>query len=155
MPSQPLTKEIPMSGKTMLVIGGAAVSLTAGSALLIGPTFGVATAKSHTVKFDAVSTSATQTGGGSFVGSDNDMKGAKQIGADVIYCVPGNAVLNCHVAFASKGGQIYGRFAISDADGSLRGKITGGSNSFAHAKGTIKGTAPSKSTVAITLTVKK
>ena len=87
--------------------------------------------------------------------ADNDFKGKKQIGSDVLYCTgAGTKTTHCHVGFAQKGGLLYAKFALSDT-GALKGAVTGGTGSFAKAKGTLTGQAESQTDVKITLHYKR
>jgi hypothetical protein len=144
-----------MSRTAILTVGGTVATVATGSLILAGPVLGASASKLHAEAFTAAQTSSTSTSGQSFVISDNDVKGSKQIGADVLFCLATKTHATCHVTFAGKGGLIYGRLVINDSNGSVRGKVTGGTNSFRHAKGTISGQATSRAKVSVTLKYKK
>lgn len=83
--------------------------------------------------------------------TDNDVRNGKTIGRDVLYCTNAPGASNCHVAFAQNGGLLYARFTLTDKTGALKGVVTGGTGSFAKAKGTLTGQAVSRTAVKITL----
>lgn len=140
-----------MNRKTALVTGGLAAALVAATAATV-PALAAGGAKTVTQHFDAKSSSSplmlTKT---ALVLTDNDVKGSKTIGRDVLYCTGvGAGTSHCHVSFAQKGGVLYAQFAMSGT-GALKGTVTGGTGSLAKAKGTLAGQAVSQKDVRITL----
>ena len=144
-----------MNRKTALVTLGlaAAVATATVAAAVAGPAMAASGTKTVTQHFDAQSSSSPlQLSKTSYVLTDNDVAGGKTIGHDVLYCTDtGTGASHCSVAFAQKGGLLYAQFALSDATGALKGTVTGGTGSFAHAKGTLTGQAISQKDVKITL----
>ncbi len=150
-----------MNRKNTLVTLGTAATVTAGgiaiAAAVAAPALAASSSSTVTQHFDARSSSAplllSKT---SFVLTDTDVANHKTIGHDALYCSDtGSGASHCHVAFAQKGGLLYARFALSDKTGKLTGAVTGGTDSFTHAKGTITGTSISRTDVKITLQFKK
>jgi hypothetical protein len=148
-----------MNRKTALVTLGmaAAVATATMTAAVAEPGVAASGTKTVTEHFDAQSSSSplwlSKT---SFVLTDNDVAGGKTIGHDVLYCTgAGTGASHCRVAFAQKGGLLYAQFALSDKTGDLKGTVTGGTGSFAHAHGTLTGQAVSQKDVRITLHYKK
>jgi hypothetical protein len=92
----------------------------------------------------------------SYVLTDNDVKGDKKIGRDVLDCTDtGTGTSHCHLAFAQHGALLYAKFALDDTTGALKGAVTGGTGTFAHASGTLAGQAVAQNDVKITLHYKK
>lgn len=123
-------------------VGAIAVAASAGTALAL-PSHPAAT--SGTLKFVAVQTAQHTFHNGTFVGTDTDMSGGHKLGMDTIDCVPSSTgkTADCEVAGSFKQGQIYGTFTLNFKDGSLAGKVTGGTRKFTGATGTITGQAVS------------
>jgi hypothetical protein len=144
-----------MNHKTALVTGGLAAAVVAATAAV--PALAASGAKTVTERFAAESSSSPLfVGKTSFVSTDNDVHSGKTIGRDVLSCTDsGTGASHCHVAFAQKGGFLYAKFALTDTTGVLKGTVTGGTGSYAHAKGTLAGQAVSHKKVRITLRYKK
>ena len=145
-----------MNSKTALVTLAVATTVAAGAAVA-APALAASSSTTVTQRFDAKSSAAplllSKT---SYVLTDSDVQKHKTIGHDVLYCTDtGNGASHCHVAFAQKGGLLYARFALSDKSGTLTGAVTGGTGSFAHAKGTIAGRSVSRTDVKVKLHYKK
>jgi hypothetical protein len=145
-----------MNRKIALVTGGIAATVLAATVATV-PALAADGAKSITQSFDAKSSaSPLELSKNSLVITDNDVKGTKTIGNDVLYCTGlAAATSHCYVAFAEKGGLLYAEFALSGKTGALKGSVTGGTGSFTKAKGTLTGQTMSKTDVKITLTYKK
>ncbi|WP_375502851.1 hypothetical protein [uncultured Jatrophihabitans sp.] len=148
-----------MNRKTALVTLGVAAAFATGTIVTTVAVPALAASSSPTViqHFDAESSSApllvSKT---SFVLTDTDVVKHKTIGHDVLSCTDtGTGTTRCHVVFAQRGGLLYARFALSDKTGRLKGAVTGGTGSFAHAKGTLAGQAVTQKDVRITLHYKK
>ena len=145
-----------MNRTTALVTGGLAATVVAATAAAM-PALAASDAKTVTQHFDAKSSASplffSKT---SFASTDKDVRGGKTIGRDVLSCTDaGQGSSHCYVAFAQKGGLLYVKFALSDKTGALKGTVTGGTGSFAHANGTLAGQAVSHSDVKITLHYQK
>lgn len=109
--------------------------------------------KSGAFTFTAVQTVSRQFKNGNFIGGDKDVSGGHVIGADSIACVPtSKTAANCDVSASYKRGVIYGTFTLSFKDGSLAGKVTGGTRAFQGATGTIKGTSVSDTKEKVSIT---
>lgn len=80
------------------------------------------------------------------ISADKDKHNGVLIGTDVLSCVASSTGTSarCAVAAAFTGGILYGKFTIQFSDGSLTGKVTGGTRTFAGATGTITGSAESQ-----------
>jgi len=122
-----------------VAVGGitAAASVSTALALPSRPS-----AKSGAFDFVAVST-ASRDFKGFTIGGDKDVSNGHVIGTDSLQCVVSkdNSSGNCDVAASFKRGQIYGTFTLNFKDGSLTGKVNGGTRAFKGAVGTIKGHA--------------
>jgi hypothetical protein len=140
-----------MNRKTALVTGGVATVVAATAAAM--PALAASGTKTVIEHFDAKSSSsALMLSKADYVLTDSDVRSGKTIGRDVLSCTDtGTGTSHCHVAFAQKGGFLYAKFALTDKTGALKGTITGGTGSFAHARGTLAGQAVSKKDVTITL----
>jgi hypothetical protein len=110
-----------------------------------------ATPRFQTQTFQAQATAQPVTAGTGFVIADQDVAGSTVIGHDVVSCTVESAGASCDVAFAQTGGLLYAHLTIRDADGSLAGIVTGGTDRFRHAHGTLTGTTLSPTDVQITL----
>lgn len=133
---------------------GAGSALAAGTALAAGHYAPVArpdAAQTHTLKFTAKHTSTIVVSKSAYILTDNDVKDGKLFGADVLSCHDTSSASLCTVAFGLRGGELYGAFTLSHTDGSLRGRVTGGSGSFAHDSGTIAGQSVSPSRTSVTV----
>jgi hypothetical protein len=141
-----------MNRKTTLVTSGLAAAVLATTALAV-PALAADGAKTVTQHFDAKSSSSPLTfGKTSYALTDDDVTHGKKIGRDVLFCTDtGKGTSHCHVAIAQKGGLLYAKFALADTTGALKGAVTGGTGTFAHANGTLAGRAVSHHDVKITL----
>jgi hypothetical protein len=153
-----MTWRTSMSRRTALVTGGVVATVLAATAAM--PALAASGAKTVTQNFDAKSSSSPLLfGTSSFVSTDNDVTSGKTIGRDVLSCTNSGSETSgsshCRVAFAQKGGILYAKFTLEDTTGGLKGTVTGGTGSFAHAKGTLAGQAMSRKDVTITLRYKK
>jgi hypothetical protein len=83
---------------------------------------------------------------------DKEVDGAgKVIGTDTLQCrFTSKTSTDCVVAASYKGGQIYGEFT-QGKDGTLSGKVTGGTRTFKGATGTISGHAVSNTSTKVTV----
>jgi hypothetical protein len=139
-----------MKARTSIATVGAAAALVAGGGLLALPAS--ASGASHTLHFTAVTKSQASfgaTGGASF---DHDVNAAnKVIGYDVVSFGAGSSG---NVALAIKGGFIYAHLVFAKS-GSVTGKVTGGTEKYAHATGTVTGQPVSKSKTKVTVTYKR
>src|SRR4051794_29792926 len=117
---------------TAAVVGGIAAVASAGTALAL-PSH--ATATSGTLKFTAVQTAQRNFHNGNFVGGDVVMSGGHRIGTDTIDCVPSSSgkTADCDFAASFRQGQLRGTFTLDLTDGSLAGKVTGGTRHFTDA----------------------
>jgi hypothetical protein len=140
-----------MKRRSFVATVGAVATAAACSVIAGAHASGAATTKTHIHSFDAKRTSSFVTGPKSFVLSDEDEKGSKQIGSDVLSCTTTAARDTCHVAFGQHGGLLYARFVLSHSTGTLKGVVTGGTGSYKHATGTLKGNAKSQTDVHVTL----
>jgi hypothetical protein len=138
--------------RNTVVVAAAVVAAT----VVAVPAVAASGTKTVTERFDAKSSSAPLTvSKTALVLTDNDVNGSTTIGRDVLYCTGvGAGTSHCHVSFAQKGGVLYAQFSMS-GNGTLKGTVTGGTGSFAHAKGTLAGRAVSQKDVTITLHYKK
>jgi hypothetical protein len=143
-----------MKRKTALVTGGVAAAILAATAAV--PALAASDSKTVTERFHAENSSAVLAfSKTTYVVTDNDVKHGKTIGRDVLSCTDTGDTSHCHVAFAQKGGFLYAEFALADATGVLKGKVTGGTGSYKHAKGALAGQAVSQTDVKITLHYKR
>jgi hypothetical protein len=144
-----------MNRKTALVTLGLATAVATATvvATVAGPALAVSGTTTVTQHFDAQSSSSPlRLSKTSFVLTDNDVASGKTIGHDVLYCTDaGTGATHCRVAIAQKGGLLYAQFALSETTGALKGTVTGGTGSFAHADGTLTGQSVSQKDVKITL----
>jgi hypothetical protein len=133
------------------IVGGVTAVASAGTALALPSHPGTT---SGAVKFVSVTTAQHTFHNGNFVGTDTDMSGGHKIGMDTIDCVPSSTgkTADCDVTGSFKQGQIYGTFTLTFKDGSLVGKVTGGTRSFDGATGTIKGQAVSDTKEKVSIT---
>jgi len=131
-------------------VGGlaiAAVSLGTAFALPSHPS-----THSGALKFVAVQT-AHRNFKTHFIGGDKDVTDGHVIGTDTIQCIASSdgTTASCVVTASFRRGQLYGNFTQSLKDGSLSGKVTGGTRFFHGATGTIKGHAVSDTEEAVTV----
>lgn len=135
------------------------VAITAGVAIVAAASLGTAFAlpsrpSTHTgvLKFVANQT-AQRNFKTHFIGSDRDVANGHTIGVDVIQCISSSdgKSASCDVAAAFRRGVLYGTFTLGLKDGSLDGKVTGGTRFFKDAAGTIKGHAVSDNQEAVTI----
>ena len=111
------------------------------------------TLKSGAFNFVAVQSVSRQFKDGNFIGGDKDMRAGHIIGADSISCVPNSKTsANCDVTASYKRGVLYGTFTLNFKDGSLAGKVTGGTRQFTGATGTIKGHSISDTKESVSIT---
>jgi hypothetical protein len=88
------------------------------------------------IKLVSVQQSQTQTKDG-FVIHDNDLINGKKAGRDTLTCkIVSQTKANCRLLIALAGGTIKGTFVIVLSKSSGGGKITGGTGTYASAKGT-------------------
>lgn len=131
-------------------VGGIAAVASVGTALALPAT---PATKSGAFTFVADQTANRNFKNGNFVGGDKDVSGGHVIGTDTIACAPtSKTTANCDVAASYKRGQIYGTFTLNLKDGSLAGKVTGGTRQFKDATGTIKGTSVSQTKEKVSIT---
>ena len=131
--------------------GGVVAAASVGTALALPSR---PTVRSGAFTFVAIQTVSKDFKNGHFVGGDKDVSGNLTIGADSISCVPSSdkKTAACDVAASYKGGQIYGNFTLTFKDGSLIGKVTGGTRLYKDAVGTIKGHAISDTKEKVSIT---
>jgi hypothetical protein len=132
-------------------VGGIAAIASVGTAVAL-PSH--PSTRSGAIMFTAVQTAQRNFHNGNFVGSDTDMSSGHKIGMDTIDCVPSSTgkTADCDVAASFKQGQLYGTFTLTFKDGSLVGKVTGGTRLFNGATGTIKGQAVSDTKEKVSIT---
>jgi hypothetical protein len=136
------------------------VAVAVGGVIIAAASLGTAfalpshsSAKSGAFKFIAEQT-ASRNFHGYFIGGDKDVSGGHVIGTDTLQCVVqnGGKSASCDVAASFKRGQIYGQFTQDLTDGSLSGKVTGGTRTFKGAVGTIRGHSVSDTEESVTVT---
>jgi len=134
-----------------IAIGAVVVAASAGTALALPSHPGTT---SGAFKFVSVTVAQHSFHNGNFVGADVDMSGGHKIGMDTIDCVPSSTgkTADCDVTGSFKQGQIYGTFTLNFKDGSIAGKVTGGTRKFVGATGTITGTAVSDTKEKVSIT---
>lgn len=108
-----------------------------------------ATAGTHRLSFTAKHQDTVIINASTYVLSDVDVAAGKKIGSDVLSCHELAKASACDVAFALKGGILTGHFRLAHANGSLAGKITGGTGSFTHATGVISGQVTSRNNTTV------
>ena len=131
-------------------VGGMAAVASVGTALAL-PSH--PTTRSGAFTFVAVQTVSRQFSNGNIIGGDKDVVNGHVIGADSISCVPtSKTTADCDVSASYKHGELYGTFTLNFKDGSLAGKVTGGTRQFQDATGTIKGTSISDTKEKVSIT---
>lgn len=109
--------------------------------------------RSGAFTFVAVQTLSHHFANGHAVGSDKELSAGHLIGTDSLACVPsGKTTATCDVAASYKGGQLFGNFTENVNNGSLSGKVTGGTRLYKGAVGTIKGSAISATKEKVSIT---
>lgn len=135
--------------RRMTIIGASAIAFI--PLLLAGTADASATTRLQTQTFDAQATAQLTTSATTFIVADQDVSGTVTLGHDVLNCVLGSTGATCDVAFAQAGGMLYAHLTISDADHTLAGFVTGGTDHFRHARGSLTGRSLSPTDVQITL----
>jgi hypothetical protein len=93
---------------------------------------------SHTLHFVSVTVKQKQLSSKWFTQSDKDVKNGKVIGYDVLlFRATSNNTAAGQVAFATKGGFIYGKVPVTFNGTTFNGKVTGGTGAFKGASGTL------------------
>ena len=137
-----------MPRTTMLIAG---VGLVTAVAFAVGTAPVGAAPRVHTESFQARATDQVSTGPNTYLVADQDVVDTTTIGHDVLVCTATQTHSSCRVAVAQAGGLLYAQFILRDADGRLRGVVTGGTGRYRDAHGTLTGAALSKTAVQITL----
>ena len=139
-----------MSHKKVSVTVAALVALAGAVALTVD--VGVASARpiGRTQTFQARATSQVATATG-FILADQDVHGTTVIGQDVLTCAVDSTGPACYVAFAQADGILTAHLQISDAAGTLTGRVHGGTGRYRHAHGTLSGTTLAPTAVQIPL----
>jgi hypothetical protein len=134
-----------------IAVGGIAIAATS-----LGTAFALPShPSSHSGAFRFVAEqTAHRNFKGHFIGGDKDVSGGHTIGVDTLQCIVSSdgSTGKCDVAASFRRGQLYGTFTQSFKDGSLAGKVTGGTRMFEGATGTIKGQALSDTQEKISVT---
>ena len=107
-----------------------------------------------TLTFISISTANHSIDKTHFVGTDKVKRNGAVIGFDTTSCVQASTgkSARCDVAGSFKGGLLYGSFTLQYSNGSLAGKVTGGTRSYAGATGTVTGTSAGKNKEKVTIT---
>jgi hypothetical protein len=126
-----------MKLRTSLAAAGAAVVLGTTGALVL-PAIASANSATHTLTFVSVTGKSVGFGKTAFGQQDTDVNAkGKTVGFDMLYIAftsPTGGTLN--VTVDTSGGFLYGAAAVSKSGGVSKGKVTGGTGSFAGATGT-------------------
>ena len=106
-----------------------------------------------TITFTSVQTASHSIDKTHFVGTDKVKINGSLVGFDTTSCVQTSTgkSAKCDVAASFKGGILDGSFTLQYSDGSLAGKVTGGTRSYTGATGTITGTSTGKNTEKVTV----
>jgi hypothetical protein len=88
-----------------------------------------------------------------YIDGDKDVSSGHTIGIDTIQCiVESKTMAKCDVAASFRRGILYGNFTQNLKDGTLAGKVTGGTRFFDGATGTIKGQPVGQTQEKVTVT---
>jgi hypothetical protein len=136
----------------------ATTTIAAGALAVAGVGTGIAAtapAKPHTITFTSHTLSQRQVGRRAFIDVDRATTGGKFVGNDVIHGKENlkTGVATADVAAAFAGGIIYGTFNVTREGVVTAGKVTGGTEKFAGATGTITD-VPKRKGDKITITYK-
>jgi hypothetical protein len=137
--------------RSIMAAGAAVVFGTTGALAL--PAVASAHNAAHTLKFTAVtnkSVAFTSKAGGS---QETDVNSAgKTIGFDVVYfTIRGKNSATVNTTFDIKGGLLYGTVTTTNRGKTFKGKVTGGTEAFRGATGTITAKALRGHKTAITI----
>jgi hypothetical protein len=143
-----------MKVRSLILAAGAAVVL-GGTGALVVPAVASAHSTTHTLKFISVEKATVFFSKTSFGQQDTDVNAkGKTVGFDMIYGrVTSATSATVNITGDTSGGFLYGTGTINlKTDAFSKGKVTGGTGSFAKATGTIKAKAISKTKTAVTIT---
>lgn len=129
-----------MKIRRSIAAAGAAVALGATGAFVI-PAAASAHSTAHTLKFTAVLTNQVHFSATTAGRAENDLNSAgKIIGFDVVYIVfnPKAGTASGSLALDTSGGVLYGTLKLTSSP-VIRGTVTGGTDAFQGATGTILG----------------
>ncbi len=116
------------------------------------PAVASAGSTSHTLKFTAVTNKSVTFTKTTFGVQETDVSAGKTIGFDDGYItVTGKNTARVNVAIDTKGGFLYVRFATTNGGKTFSGKVTGGTEAFKGATGTITGKAITSTKTAVTI----
>jgi hypothetical protein len=148
-----------MKGITKTRVAIAAVGLAAassGAGAFVLPAVASASSSVHTLTFTAVQQKSVNFSATTSANADNDLNSAgKIVGFDVLYIVfnPKTETALGHVTLDTAGGLLYGTVAFNSGP-TGHGTVTGGTESFTGATGTItaRNLNKSGSRAAVTIT---
>lgn len=138
------------------IVVATAGALAAGGYAAAGIATAAAASTSHTLRFVTHPVKDTQIGK-SDVEASKDTSNGKTLGYDVTDCIfnlsTGNAT--CHAAVARAQGLIYATFKVHNPQGGpsgpITGKVTGGTNAYKGARGTLTATPNANGTTTVVL----
>jgi hypothetical protein len=136
--------------KTVAV--GTTLTALASAAVLVGGLGGAdASGRVHAQDFEARATAHLATGPQTFVQAEDDVAGSTTIGHDVLACTSTRTQSTCDITIAQSGGLLYAHFVLHDATHAAQGRVTGGTDRYRNARGTLTAEALSQSVVRVSL----
>src|SRR3954471_16195973 len=118
--------------KRSLIVATVAGGLAALTGAVVTAVPSLAQSSTKSLSFVAVQTANHNFDKTHSISADKDKSNGNLIGTDTLSCVASSSgdSARCNVAAGFKGGILYGTFTIDFADGSLAGKVTGGTRHF-------------------------
>jgi len=119
-------------------LGG--VGVLAAGAAVVPAALAAPRTTSHTLHVTSVVQKQRQLGRGTFLQDEKDLRNGKVIGFDVVrFQSTSNSTAAGRVAFAGKGGFLFGKLSINFNSPTFHGTVTGGTGAYKGATGTISG----------------
>ena len=134
-------------------LGG--VGVLAVGAAVVPAALATPSSTSHTLHFTALTQANKSLSRTTFTQDEKDVRNGKVIGYDVLLITSTSpSTATGRVAFASKGGFLYGRLTFDFNSPTVHGKIIGGTGSYRGATGTVLGKNLNKAGTRTAVTLK-
>jgi lipopolysaccharide export LptBFGC system permease protein LptF len=127
-----------MRRPAMMIAGLVCVAAT-GTGLAVGPAF--SEPASHTLTFVSHNLDSLQTANNHVLQASEDEVAGVTVGFAASTCTDdfSTGVITCDIAAAGVPGMIYAHVSINTNNGQVTGKVTGGTDAYKAAKGTVRG----------------
>jgi len=125
--------------KIRTTMAGAAVAAIVGTGAFVLPAAASASTTIHTLRFTAETKSSASFSGSAEAEQDTDVNGAgKVMGYDMLYIkLVSSTSADLNITVDVSGGMLYGTAKLNNKGMVVDGKVTGGTDAFAHAAGTL------------------